>query len=622
MEVRFNLVAPEAVLGALKATGSTDRDVLYAAKEEFAARYRPLRWFGIWGLVSGALMTALVLTAFLGIPLMILGWWWLRRARRNLATIEATYATYSGEVAAALAPAGVAPIRAVGVVLLALLAHAGVAGAQDPVPDDQVGEWVPAKGGCDSPLRLILVGNQAALVNGKDRVSHGNLGVTHSYFGQSYQGISYVLMPDYDKSQPYIVYFNANEKKGQTTVDISDASLKKRFPLEKMVLKRCPAASGAAGPGKSAKGAASGSACAGVARCIELTPFTATLSDLRLSRYGNDKVLTFSVRFRNLLDRTLYLGFVQGSGLMIDDQGMRYTLASGGAALRGIGLVSESSFDPKFVLQAGESGDVRVELVSRAQSGQVFGTSYDLDFAVREIDALPGNQFRLGKEHSLQYKRLVPDDGSPATASAPAASTPVTTASTGAAAPVPTPEADACGGTPRCFGAGPFTATLGQITQSRSGGYQTIQMKVKVRNVTSQPMSLGFQVGTATATDDAGDRYRWKTASVKGIGFVTPSEADPQFTLKPGQERSFSLSYYKGIYKGTVFGTSWVADFVLQQLEVLPSRQVRSVREYAISFTDLTAATPDAGGAPASSSGETAGQTAGKLIDGLFKKKK
>jgi hypothetical protein len=115
MEVRFNLVAPEALLGALKATGSTDRDVLYAAKEEFAARYRPLRWFGIWGLVSGGLATALVITAFIGIPLMILGWWWLRRARRNLATIEATYATYTGQVAGALAPADVTPIRAAGV---------------------------------------------------------------------------------------------------------------------------------------------------------------------------------------------------------------------------------------------------------------------------------------------------------------------------------------------------------------------------------------------------------------------------------------------------------------------------------------------------------------------------
>ena len=501
----------------------------------------------------------------------------------------------------------------------------GAAGAQDAVPDDQAGDWVPAKGGCDSPLRLSLAGKQATLVNGADRVTHGNLGVTHTYFGQSYQGITYVLMPDYDNTQPYIVYFNANEKKGQTAVEITDASLKKRFPLEKTVLKRCPAGAGTAAPAagpKPARSASTGNACGGAARCIELTPFTATLSDLRLSKYGNDKVLTFSVRFRNLLDRPLYLGFVQGSGLMIDDQGMRYTLAGGAAALKGIGLVSQGSFDPKFVLQAGESGDVRVELMSRAQQGQIFGTVYDLDFAVREIEALPANQFQLGKEHSLQYKRLAPDDGAPMTASASAAPTPVTPVSTSSPAPVPAAETDACGGKPRCFGAGPFTATVGQVTQSRSGGYQTFQMNVKVRNVTAQPLSLGFQVGTASAIDDAGDRYRWKTESVKGIGFVTGSQADPQFTLNPGQERSFSLSYYKGMYAKTIYGTSWVADFVLTQLEVLPSRQVRSVREYAISFGDLTAATPGVGAAQATSSGETAGQAAGKLIDGLFKKKK
>ena len=129
MDVRFNLVAPEALLGALKATGSTDRDVLFAAKEEFASRYRPLRWFGIWALVSGALMTLLVLTAFLGIPLMGLGWWWLRRARRNAATIEATYAKYTGDVFAADIP-GVTPgIRALGAILLIVSATAGITGA-------------------------------------------------------------------------------------------------------------------------------------------------------------------------------------------------------------------------------------------------------------------------------------------------------------------------------------------------------------------------------------------------------------------------------------------------------------------------------------------------------------
>ena len=60
--------------GALKATGSTDPDVLLAAKEEFATAYRPLRWFGIWALVCGALCTALVLLAFASVCLPAAVW--------------------------------------------------------------------------------------------------------------------------------------------------------------------------------------------------------------------------------------------------------------------------------------------------------------------------------------------------------------------------------------------------------------------------------------------------------------------------------------------------------------------------------------------------------------------
>ena len=164
-------------------------------------------------------------------------------------------------------------------------------------------------------------------------------------------------------------------------------------------------------------------------------------------------------------------------------------------------------------------------------------------------------------------------------------------------------------------------ATVTQVVESRSSGYQTIKVGVKVRNATSQPMSLGFQVGSASAVDNNGDGLKSNNDGVNGIGLVTGSRADPQFVLKPGQERTFSVGYYKGIYKGTIFGMSCSADFVLQQLELLPSQQVRSVREYAISFADRTAngSTAVSG---AASSDNSAGQAAGKFVEGLFKKKK
>jgi hypothetical protein len=104
MDVRFGIVTREQVFGALKATGSTDPDVLLAAKEEFATAYRPLRWFGIWALVCGALCTALVQLAFIGIPLLFLGWWWLRRAKHNLGVIEAAFREHLDSVASGARP--------------------------------------------------------------------------------------------------------------------------------------------------------------------------------------------------------------------------------------------------------------------------------------------------------------------------------------------------------------------------------------------------------------------------------------------------------------------------------------------------------------------------------------
>ena len=97
-QVKFNLLSREQVMGALKSTGSKDPDVLLAAKEEFASNYRPLKWFGIWGMVCGVLCTLLIILAPLGIPLFFLGLWWFKRAKKNSALIESTFGEYVGSL--------------------------------------------------------------------------------------------------------------------------------------------------------------------------------------------------------------------------------------------------------------------------------------------------------------------------------------------------------------------------------------------------------------------------------------------------------------------------------------------------------------------------------------------
>lgn len=88
------------VIGFLKSTGSRDSDVLYTQKRnlESAARFPKLT--GIYLMVVGGLMTVMILTAFIGIPLMILGWWMRRRGIRNLEAVEQGYAEYAGSAAA------------------------------------------------------------------------------------------------------------------------------------------------------------------------------------------------------------------------------------------------------------------------------------------------------------------------------------------------------------------------------------------------------------------------------------------------------------------------------------------------------------------------------------------
>jgi hypothetical protein len=84
-----------------------------------------------------------------------------------------------------------------------------------------------------------------------------------------------------------------------------------------------------------------------------------------------------------------------------DDRGNRYTIGSG--AVAGLGVVSNNSFDPRFVLQPGETGEVSLQFVS-VGSGGAAGTSWNIEIGIREIDRLSEKQYRLGKSHLLQFR--------------------------------------------------------------------------------------------------------------------------------------------------------------------------------------------------------------------------
>ena len=149
--------------------------------------------------------------------------------------------------------------RALVTAIAAWILHAQYAGAQDKVPAAFQGDWVPASGNCQSPARFRVTEDKMTLINGKDSAVYGDIAIAHSFFVQDYQGISVVAMPDFNSGNPpFTVYFNADEKKDVTKVEIytemkgpqnaqvkaiqtAAKKLADRFPLNKIPLKKCPA---------------------------------------------------------------------------------------------------------------------------------------------------------------------------------------------------------------------------------------------------------------------------------------------------------------------------------------------------------------------------------------------
>lgn len=119
---------------------------------------------------------------------------------------------------------------------------------------------------------------------------------------------------------------------------------------------------------------------------------------------------------------------------------------------------------------------------------------------------------------------------------------------------------------------------------SKVSYYQIVQTTVKFTNLSNQPVILAYAAGSGVVIDDQGNRY--PTSKAQGIGLVTTRAADPQFILNPGESRNatFESSFRPG---RAVVGTKYTSDLTFQQLEILPSKQVRSLREYAISFRDF-----------------------------------
>lgn len=324
---------------------------------------------------------------------------------------------------------------------------------------------------------------------------------------------------------------------------------------------------------------ATGPSCAGQANCTETSSFVATLSDFRTSVAGNDRIATATMRFQNKLGKPLVLGYVTGSGVVTDDKGNRYV--PGPDSVRGIGAVVGSNVDAKFALEPGEASDARVEFIWKATRATL-GTSYELDLTVQEFEVLAGSQYKPGKERVLHFTNA----GQKAAATTPAVAV--------AGAPI-----DPCAGLPRCASGGVFIAQVASLTPvgGPADRHHSLKLNLTFRNVSSQPIILGYKSTSSAAIDNLGNGYLFgrpgtHDTSFSGIGLVTSRAADPSFALNPGESRSAAFTVTRFNSGGKELGTGWSYDVVVNELEILPSQQVRTGKEHSLHFSDLSAGMP------------------------------
>jgi len=131
---------------------------------------------------------------------------------------------------------------------------------------------------------------------------------------------------------------------------------------------------------------------------------------------------------------------------------------------------------------------------------------------------------------------------------------------------------------------GEFRRALNNYSFKRDALIQSIGMGGQVMGEYHRVSNFTF--------DDQGNRYAFGTAgtydtSVKGIGIVSGQKADPQFTLAPGESRDVQFTVLRRVGR-EVAGTKLTYYVALVQLEILPSNQIRSVRQYSLTFPRMS----------------------------------
>jgi hypothetical protein len=152
-------------------------------------------------------------------------------------------------------------------------------------------------------------------------------------------------------------------------------------------------------------------ACSGKQHCDSNRAFSAEILQLSDAFVGNTRhhLVKLNVRFTNLTDRPLTLGYVNYTSSMTDNLGNAYIWGRPGThdiSAQGIGVVERRSANAQFVLSPGESRNALFQVVRYNAGRNATGRSFNYNVTIAELERSAANQVRSRNQYSMSFPQL------------------------------------------------------------------------------------------------------------------------------------------------------------------------------------------------------------------------
>ncbi|HET9862833.1 MAG TPA: hypothetical protein VFP37_05280 [Steroidobacteraceae bacterium] len=151
--------------------------------------------------------------------------------------------------------------------------------------------------------------------------------------------------------------------------------------------------------------------CGGSARCFNAGTFVAEVMQVQSSAMtagARHQSVSINIRFRNISDKPLILGYRSASSAALDNFGNGFTWGRPGThdtSVKGIGMVTARSADTQFALSPGQSRNATFGII-RFNATPPIGDRWNYDVVIEEVEIQPGQVVKSVRQNSLSFPNL------------------------------------------------------------------------------------------------------------------------------------------------------------------------------------------------------------------------